>query len=865
MPGIRLRVLTVTLCVSLAAVAAHAQQVDYTVTNDWGSGFQAQMTVRNPHTTSLGDWVVEFDQPVTITSLWDAQLVSRVGSRYTIRGAAWNPHIPAGGQVSFGFVANPGGAPAPTNIIVRSAGGATPTRTATVGATRTPTRTATRTATLGATPTRTRTATRTPTRTLTPTGAAPTASRTPTRTGTRTPTVTRPPATATATPPPATATPTASATATATPVQAGLVRVVFTRTGAWEGGYNADLRITNQSAAAVNGWTLGFDLADRIDAVWNGRLQSGTATHRVIGNESWNGTLAPGASTTIGFTASGTAAVLTECTFNGTPCTIEVGAAPSPTTGPGSGIVIDAVDGANTPALQITVPLGISDFTLSRAGGGAAAFAVATNNPDTVAPTVVSGTTLRIDARQPGRAGVRITDTASGAVRHVGVRVRNAGGSLPGFPQHLAVGSVSEDTSDDLALWRNFGSGPGNTRVDMRYIYLNGGPLNGWYGWAGGNGARAAGYIRESKTLGMIPIFVYYNIPDGGESYYTDLEHIQSPTYMGAYFDDLMRALDIIRDEGGDDVVGIVLEPDFIGYMMQLSGLQPQQITAAVHAAYDRGILVAGTDPAFPDTVTGLVQAINYLISREAPNAVFGWQFNLWASLTDGSGIPATGLMRITDSLGIGAGRARIQLEADRIAAYYMAAGVLSHGADFVSIDKYGLDGGFGGAAAAPWNSTWFWNAIHWNNYVEFAGRLHQQTGVPVVLWQIPVGHVNHSLAVNPYAQSGVFPDLSNTHQRYEDSAPTYFLGDSFSTSDPQRLAYFGQTDPDYPGSVSVAGNTITWASHMAAARDAGIIAILFGDGVGDSTHGRGSPPPDGYWWITKVQDYYEQPAPLAP
>jgi len=34
---------------------------------------------------------------------------------------------------------------------------------------------------------------------------------------------------------------------------------------------------------------------------------------------------------------------------------------------------------------------------------------------------------------------------------------------------------------------------------------------------------------------------------------------------------------------------------------------------------------------------------------------------------------------------------------------------------------------------------------------------------------------------------------------------------------------------------------------------------------VGESTRGRGVPPPDGYWFITKVQDYLAVPAPIAP
>ena len=107
-------------------------------------------------------------------------------------------------------------------------------------------------------------------------------------------------------------------------------------------------------------------------------------------------------------------------------------------------------------------------------------------------------------------------------MRHLGVRVRHPDGSLPGLPPHLAIGSVSEDTEADSTLWRSFGSGRTNTRVDLRYLYLNGGPFLGWYGWAGGNGNRARGYIRESRKLGFLPFFVYYNIPDGGESYWID-------------------------------------------------------------------------------------------------------------------------------------------------------------------------------------------------------------------------------------------------------------------------------------------------------------------------------------------------------
>lgn len=50
----------------------------------------------------------------------------------------------------------------------------------------------------------------------------------------------------------------------------------------------------------------------------------------------------------------------------------------------------------------------------------------------------------------------------------------------------------------------------------------------------------------------------------------------------------------------------------------------------------------------------------------------------------------------------------------------------------------------------------------------------------------------------------------------------------------------------------------------MQDAAASGVIAVLFGAGVGASTNGVGAPPSDGYWWITKVQQYYRQPVPLS-
>jgi len=308
--------------------------------------------------------------------------------------------------------------------------------------------------------------------------------------------------------------------------------------------------------------------------------------------------------------------------------------------------------------------------------------------------------------------------------------------------------------------------------------------------------------------------------------------------------------------------VGVVFEPDFIGYMMQNSGgrnpVPADQLSARTDAAYSSGVLGAG-DPAFPNTITGLVSAINYATKKYAPSAYFGWQVNLWASPGVTTSIPGNGIIRKTDTEGISAGRAGIASEARAIADYYVRAGIKSQGAHFVSIDKYGLDAGHS-SPNDPALSSWFWHADHWNNYLVFTRNLGDQTALPVVLWQIPVGHINTTSSANPYG--GSFPVLDNTATRYEDSAPTFFLGDTFRPGSTTRLNYF-RTNQGGDPKISSSLDSVTWGGHMQEAKENRIISVLFGAGVGTSTDGVGSPPTDGYWWIVQAQKYLQNPVPL--
>jgi hypothetical protein len=528
-------------------------------------------------------------------------------------------------------------------------------------------------------------------------------------------------------------------------------------------------------------------------------------------------------------------------------------------------------DTVTRTAYQVTVPQGTT--TIALAGAAGAKFTVESSNP-ALASVSVTGTTLSVTTAttEGGRAALRLV-ASDGATRYVGLRVRDGNGALPGFPKRLSVGVVSEDGDADLGMFKSFTAGERNMRVDNRYIYLNNGVLdNSWWNWDAGEGSRARKYLRNSLMLGIIPTFVWYNIPDGGESYDVDSEHMRSRAYMEAYFKQLRATLAIVNEEAPGEPVMFVLEPDFLGYMMQLSGKTPSGIAALGSAALSSGVL-DGADPVFPDTLQGLVGAINYTIHKYAPQVRFGWQINVWASLSTSNAIRAPkGLMKITDSdnYGWAAGRQRLADEAMKVYAFYNEAGIASHGASFISFDKYGLDAvGFeANAAADPNHSYWFYNADHWNNYLLYVKTLHDTFRLPVALWQMPVGRINGSLSANPHADGGRFADLDNAIYRYEDSTASYFLGDTFAPGSTLRNGYFSENQATDP-LVSSGGGTVTWGAHMKAAADAGVFNIMFGDGVGISTRARplspGGAAPDGWWLMTNIQRYLKAPVPLSP
>ena len=110
---------------------ANGVVANFVMTQDWGSGFQAQIQLHNEQTSSVNNWTLEFDFAANITSIWDAKITSHVGNHYVVTNAGWNNTLAASGTVSFGFVASPGNTTAkPTNLKLNGVpldGSSTPT------------------------------------------------------------------------------------------------------------------------------------------------------------------------------------------------------------------------------------------------------------------------------------------------------------------------------------------------------------------------------------------------------------------------------------------------------------------------------------------------------------------------------------------------------------------------------------------------------------------------------------------------------------------------------------------------------------------------------------------------------------------
>jgi hypothetical protein len=95
----------------------------------------------------------------------------------------------------------------------------------------------------------------------------------------------------------------------APPPPAPVNKCDYVVTAAWQGGYNAAIRITNNGKNVINGWTVGWTYTDasRVEGYWNAAVSGTPPTYTATDNQSWNRDIWPGATVEFGITVSGAA------------------------------------------------------------------------------------------------------------------------------------------------------------------------------------------------------------------------------------------------------------------------------------------------------------------------------------------------------------------------------------------------------------------------------------------------------------------------------------------------------------------------------------------------------------------------------
>ncbi|MEV4725735.1 cellulose binding domain-containing protein [Micromonospora humida] len=85
------------------------------------------------------------------------------------------------------------------------------------------------------------------------------------------------------------------------PAGSASCRATITIDNRWTGGFAATVTVRNTAEETLNGWQVGWRWYgdERISALWNGVLST-SGPDVTVRNASWNGTLAPGGSTTFG-------------------------------------------------------------------------------------------------------------------------------------------------------------------------------------------------------------------------------------------------------------------------------------------------------------------------------------------------------------------------------------------------------------------------------------------------------------------------------------------------------------------------------------------------------------------------------------
>jgi hypothetical protein len=315
-----------------------------------------------------------------------------------------------------------------------------------------------------------------------------------------------------------------------------------------------------------------------------------------------------------------------------------------------------------------------------------------------------------------------------------------------------------------------------HTAVAFRYQYLAGG-VNTGAGWSTWNpdGSFASMYVRESARTHLTSVFSYYMLQQShpGAGLAED-----AAIRLNLQTTATMRAFYddltlLFRRVGALRPTRVVVQIE-----PDMWGYIEQQSRADNAASVPARVASTGLGVlrGLPDTAAGVAQAVVRLRDRYAPNVLLGVHLSIWGTGTAIEiGRPS---LRVIDQL------------AARSARFYRS---LHARFDLVFTDIADRDADFNRLVRGDHGRSW-WRAADFANFTRYAAGLSRRTRLGLVVWQIPLGNT-------------IMRSVNDTWGHYADNRVQMLLAADAAAR-----------------------------SRLAAWRNAGVIALLFGGGAPGTT-----------------------------
>ena len=344
--------------------------------------------------------------------------------------------------------------------------------------------------------------------------------------------------------------------------------------------------------------------------------------------------------------------------------------------------------------------------------------------------------------------------------------------------QPSAQGSLPAGWPARLEL--GMGDGPGGAAAlratapfAFRYQYLAGG-VNTGTGWAtwNTNGDFARYYIEDSVANSMIPVFTYYMMFQSLPGGGSEPDAVYTNLNHTATMTAYYNDLKLFFQKSA----AFPSRQIVLHVEPDLWGFMQHRATGDDARTVPAKVSETGISElaGLPSTVSGFARAIVRLRDAYAPNVVLGYHVSVWGTGVD------IGLQDPPD--------ATVDALATRAAAFYTSLGASF---DIAFAEFSDRDAGFKQHVYGDGGNSWF-TADDFRRSARFLSGFSTATSRRIVMWQIPVGNTRMR-AVN------------NTWGHYQDNRPEWLLDEAART-------------------------------HLAAYRDAGVVAFLFGGGASGTT-----------------------------